>query len=68
VVLEGVQRQVWENAWSEFCLDLHLMSSGAAQAMVHAWLLSVRSIVSEGRELPEFLRYESFMIMPPSCL
>nr|UPT48377.1 pentatricopeptide repeat protein AaPPR4 [Agave angustifolia] len=55
VVLEGVHRQVWENAWSEFCLDLHLMSSGAAQAMVHAWLLSVRSIVSEGRELPEFL-------------
>lgn len=55
VVLEGVQRQVWENAWSEFCLDLHLMSSGAAQAMVHAWLLGVRTIVFEGRELPEFL-------------
>ncbi|ONK78743.1 uncharacterized protein A4U43_C02F21960 [Asparagus officinalis] len=55
VVLEGVHRQVWENAWSDFCLDLHLMSSGAAQAMVHAWLLSVRSIVFEGRELPEFL-------------
>ncbi|KAL6622423.1 hypothetical protein ACP70R_032302 [Stipagrostis hirtigluma subsp. patula] len=55
VVLEGVNRRVWENTWSEFCLDLHLMSCGAAQAMVHAWLLNVRSIVFEGRAMPEFL-------------
>lgn len=68
MVLEGVQRQVWESAWSEFCLDLHLMSTGAAQAMVHAWLLSVRSIVFEGRELPEFLRYRSFMFMNFPCI
>jgi hypothetical protein len=57
VVLEGVNRRVWENTWSEFCLDLHLMSCGAAQAMVHAWLLNVRSIVFAGRAMPEFLRY-----------
>ncbi|KAK3140005.1 hypothetical protein QOZ80_5AG0393970 [Eleusine coracana subsp. coracana] len=55
IVLEGVNRRVWENTWSEFCLDLHLMSCGAAQAMVHAWLLNVRSIVFEGRAMPEFL-------------
>ncbi|KAG1326177.1 putative ATP-citrate synthase beta chain protein 1 [Cocos nucifera] len=55
VVLEGVQRHVWENAWSEFTLDLHLMSCGAAQAMVHAWLLSIRSVVFAGRDLPEFV-------------
>jgi hypothetical protein len=56
-VLEGVNRRVWENTWGDFCLDLHLMSCGAAQAMVHAWLLNVRSIVFEGRAMPEFLRY-----------
>ncbi|KAJ0980586.1 hypothetical protein J5N97_008841 [Dioscorea zingiberensis] len=55
VVLEGVQRQVWENTCSEFSLDLHLMSSGAAQAMVHAWLLRIRSIVFSGCKLPEFV-------------
>lgn len=55
VVLEGVNRRVWENTWGDFCLDLHLMSCGAAQAMVHAWLLNVRSIVFEGRAMPEFL-------------
>ncbi|XP_039127304.1 pentatricopeptide repeat-containing protein At2g31400, chloroplastic [Dioscorea cayenensis subsp. rotundata] len=55
VVLEGVHRQVWENTCSEFSLDLHLMSSGAAQAMVHAWLLSIRSVVFAGRKLPEFV-------------
>ncbi|CAN6301553.1 unnamed protein product, partial [Urochloa humidicola] len=55
VVLEGVNRRVWQNTWNEFCLDLHLMSCGAAQAMVHAWLLNVRSIVFEGRAMPEFL-------------
>lgn len=57
VVLEGKRREVWENTWSESCLDLHLMSSGAARAMVHAWLLNIRSIVYEGHELPKLLRY-----------
>ena len=56
VVLEGVHRQVWENTCSEFSLDLHLMSSGAAQAMVHAWLLNIRSVVFAGRKLPDFVR------------
>ncbi|KAJ6955848.1 hypothetical protein NC652_007069 [Populus alba x Populus x berolinensis] len=55
VVLEGKRRQVWENVWSESCLDLHLMSSGAARAMVHAWLLNVRAIVFEGHEVPKLL-------------
>lgn len=57
VVLEGKQRHVWENTWSDSCLDLHLMSSGAARAMVHAWLLNIRSVVFEGQELPKLLRY-----------
>ena len=57
VVLEGKRRQVWENVWSESCIDLHLMSSGAARAMLHAWLLDVRSIVFEGHEVPKLLRY-----------
>ncbi|KAI8522567.1 hypothetical protein RHMOL_Rhmol13G0006600 [Rhododendron molle] len=55
VVLEGKQRHVWENTWSDSCLDLHLMSSGAARAMVHAWLLNIRSVVFEGQELPKLL-------------
>lgn len=55
VVLEGKRQEVWENTWTESCLDLHLMSSGAAQAMVHAWLLNIRSIVFEGHELPKLL-------------
>lgn len=55
VVLEGKRRNVWENVWSNSCLDLHLMSSGAARAMVHAWLLNIRSIVSEGQQLPNLL-------------
>ncbi|KAL6500242.1 Pentatricopeptide repeat-containing protein gun1, chloroplastic [Orobanche hederae] len=55
VVLEGKRREVWENTWSESCLDLHLMSSGAARAMVHAWLLNIRSIIYEGNELPKLL-------------
>ncbi|CAH2059920.1 unnamed protein product [Thlaspi arvense] len=55
VALEGRSRQVWENVWSESCLDLHLMSSGAARAMVHSWLLNIRSIVYEGHELPKLL-------------
>ncbi|RWR94311.1 pentatricopeptide repeat-containing protein, chloroplastic-like protein [Cinnamomum micranthum f. kanehirae] len=55
VVLEGKRRQVWDNAWLDSCLDLHLMSIGAAQAMVHAWLLNIRSVVFEGHELPKLL-------------
>ncbi|CAA0824912.1 Pentatricopeptide repeat-containing protein -chloroplastic [Striga hermonthica] len=55
VVLEGRRREVWENTWSEACLDLHLMSSGAARAMVHSWLLNIRSIVYDGHELPNLL-------------
>ncbi|XP_010533956.1 PREDICTED: pentatricopeptide repeat-containing protein At2g31400, chloroplastic-like [Tarenaya hassleriana] len=55
VVHEARRRQVWENVWSESCLDLHLMSSGAACAMVHAWLLNIRSVVYEGHELPKLL-------------
>lgn len=55
VVLEGKHRHVWENAWRESCLDLHLMSAGAAQAMLLAWLLSIRSILFEGRQLPRLL-------------
>lgn len=55
-MLEGKHRQVWENAWQDSCLDLHLMSTGAAQAMVHAWLLTIRSVVFEGHELPRLLR------------
>lgn len=56
VVLEGKRRNVWESVWSDSCLDLHLMSSGAARAMVHAWLLNIRAVVFEGRELPKLLR------------
>lgn len=33
------------------------MSSGASQAAVHAWLLNIRSVVYEGRELPYLVRY-----------
>ncbi|KAJ4891395.1 hypothetical protein Rs2_31143 [Raphanus sativus] len=55
VALEGRSRQVWENVWSTSCLDLHLMSSGAASSMVHAWLLNIRSIVYEGHELPKVM-------------
>lgn len=55
VVLEGKNRNVWENVWSTSCLDLHLMSSGAARAMVHAWLLNIRAIVLDGHELPKLL-------------
>lgn len=62
VVLEGKRRNVWENTWSNSCLDLHLMSSGAARAMVHAWLLSIRTIVFEGNELPKWLRYVLFCL------
>ncbi|PRQ45179.1 putative Smr domain, tetratricopeptide-like helical domain-containing protein [Rosa chinensis] len=55
VVLEGKRRNVWENAWENSQLDLHLMSSGAARAMVHAWLLNIHSIVYKGQQLPNLL-------------
>ncbi|KAI4301526.1 hypothetical protein L6164_034795 [Bauhinia variegata] len=55
VALEGQRRNVWECVWTQSCLDLHLMSCGAACAMVHAWLLNIRSVVFEGRELPKLL-------------
>ncbi|XP_047315955.1 pentatricopeptide repeat-containing protein GUN1, chloroplastic [Impatiens glandulifera] len=55
VVLEGKRRHVWENTWSDSCLDLHLMSSGAARAMVHAWLLQIRAVVFQGQQLPKLL-------------
>ncbi|PON45009.1 Smr domain containing protein [Trema orientale] len=55
VVLEGKRRNVWESMWSNSCVDLHLMSSGAARAMLHAWLLNIRSVVFEGQELPKLL-------------
>ncbi|TYI00278.1 hypothetical protein ES332_A11G122500v1 [Gossypium tomentosum] len=55
VVLEGKRRQVWDNVWSNSCLDLHLMSSGAARATVHSWLLNIHSTVFEGHELPKLL-------------
>ncbi|CAN6572621.1 hypothetical protein ACFX13_048141 [Malus domestica] len=55
VVLEGKRRNVWESAWSDSCLDLHLMSPGAARAMVHAWLLNIRTIVFKGQQLPNLL-------------
>ena len=59
MVLEGKRRNAWESVWSDSCLDLHLMSCGAACAMVHAWLLNIRSVIYEGRELPKLLRYAS---------
>lgn len=59
-MLEGKRRNVWESVWSNSCLDLHLMSSGAARAMVHAWLLNIRSIVFEGQQLPNLLRFAFF--------
>ena len=59
MVLEGRRRNAWESVWSDSCLDLHLMSCGAACAMVHAWLLNIRSVIYEGRELPKLLRYAS---------
>ncbi|CAM6082205.1 unnamed protein product [Calypogeia fissa] len=59
VVVEAKRRRVWENAWwrsdEQFCLDLHLMSVGAAQAMLHVWLLDIRALVWEGHELPRYL-------------
>ncbi|KAF8052175.1 hypothetical protein N665_1594s0008 [Sinapis alba] len=44
VALEGRSRQVWENMWSNSCLNLHLPSSGGARAMVHAWLINIHCL------------------------
>ncbi|RXH68395.1 hypothetical protein DVH24_030728 [Malus domestica] len=55
VVLEGKRQNVWESVWSDSCLDLHLTSSRAARAMVHAWLLNIRAIVFKGQQLPNLL-------------
>ncbi len=55
------RRQVWDNPFwlseQQFSLDLHLMSVGAAQAMIHVWLLDLRALLWEGRDLPHVLRY-----------
>ncbi|XP_027350588.1 pentatricopeptide repeat-containing protein At2g31400, chloroplastic isoform X2 [Abrus precatorius] len=55
VVLEGRNRHVWKDGWSASCLDLHLMSCGAACAMVHAWLLHMRTTAFKGTDPPEIL-------------
>lgn len=41
-------------------LDLHFMSVSAAQAMVQAWLLLLRSLIMEGHQLPDSLRYDYY--------
>jgi hypothetical protein len=60
VAIEGRRRNVWKGKWSNSCLDLHLMSVGAACAMVHAWLLNLHSTVFKGSKLPKTVRYEFF--------
>ncbi|KAM1166525.1 hypothetical protein PS1_026116 [Malus domestica] len=55
IVHEGKCRNVWESVWSDSCLDLHLTSSGVAQAVVHVWLLNIRAIVFKGQQLPNLL-------------
>eukprot|EP00249_Psilotum_nudum_P020484 c27725_g1_i2 orf=572-3229(+) len=59
VVIEAKCRHVWDHAWQhssqQFCLDLHLMSVGAAQAMLHAWLGDIQRIFLDGYELPKLL-------------
>lgn len=55
VVIEGRRRNVWKGEWSISCLDLHLMSCGAACAMVHSWLLSLHSSLFQGIQLPKFV-------------
>ncbi|KAK7340727.1 hypothetical protein VNO77_21438 [Canavalia gladiata] len=55
IVLDGRDRNVWKGVWSASCLDLHLMSCGAACAMVHAWLLDMRSTVFKGNDPPQIL-------------
>jgi hypothetical protein len=61
VVVAAKRRQVWDNAYwrseQQFCLDLHLMSVGAAQAILHVWLLDLRALLWEGHDLPRVLRY-----------
>lgn len=55
VVLEGKRRKVWEGEWTRSCVDLHMMSSGGARAMLHSWLLNIRCVVFEGQQLPSLL-------------
>ncbi|CAK9189498.1 unnamed protein product [Sphagnum troendelagicum] len=59
VVVAAQRRQVWDNPFwlseQQFSLDLHLMSVGAAQAMIHVWLLDLRALLWEGRDLPHVL-------------
>ncbi|KAI5062249.1 hypothetical protein GOP47_0022788 [Adiantum capillus-veneris] len=59
VVVEARRRHIWVLAWQmsqqQYCLDLHSMSVGAAQAMLHAWLLDMRSTVFEGYQLPKLV-------------
>ncbi|KAJ7560973.1 hypothetical protein O6H91_03G008200 [Diphasiastrum complanatum] len=59
IVAAAKQRQVWENAWQfseqQMCLDLHLMSVGAAQAMLHLWLLYIYALFAEGQKSPELM-------------
>jgi hypothetical protein len=42
-------------------VDLHLMSCGAACAMVHTWLLYLHSTLFEGCQLPKIVKYGSFL-------
>ncbi|CAJ1835884.1 unnamed protein product [Sphenostylis stenocarpa] len=55
VVIEGRNRNVWKGGWSTECLDLHLTSCGAACAMVHSWLLELRTTVFGGQKPPPIL-------------
>ncbi|KAG4937553.1 hypothetical protein JHK85_052472 [Glycine max] len=55
VVIEGRNRNVWKGGWSTECLDLHLTSCGAACAMVHTWLLELRTTVFGGQKPPPIL-------------
>ncbi|XP_045795336.1 pentatricopeptide repeat-containing protein At2g31400, chloroplastic [Trifolium pratense] len=55
VVIEGRRRNVWKGEWSISCVDLHLMSCGAACAMVHTWLLYLHSTLFEGCQLPKIV-------------
>jgi len=63
VAIEGRRRNVWKGNWSISCLDLHMMSCGAACAMVHSWLLSLHNSVFQGIQLPKFVKYESLLPM-----
>jgi len=59
VVVAAQRRQVWDNPFwlseQQYSLDLHLMSVGAAQAMIHVWLLDLRALLWEGHDLPHVL-------------